>query len=57
MGGPHVDPLPGFRVDPAGEDAPAREHERVRPVPVDDGKFEIAIEGRVGNRLPHIAKI
>ena len=53
MGRPHVDPLLGLRVEPAGENPPAREHERVRAVAVEDGEFEVAVERRVGDRLPH----
>ena len=54
MGWPHVDPLFGFRVDPAGENPVAREHERVRAVTVNDGEFEISVEGRTRDGLPHI---
>ena len=57
VGRPHVDPLVGFRVDPAGENPPAREHERVRAVAVEDGEFEVAVERRVGDRLPHVRLI
>ena len=53
VGRPHVDALFGFRVDPAGENTPAREHERVRALAVEDGEFEVAVERRAGDRLPH----
>jgi hypothetical protein len=36
----------GFCVDPSAEDAPARKHERVRALPVDDRQFKVAIERR-----------
>jgi hypothetical protein len=44
----------GFHVDPAGKNPAAREHERVQAVPVNDGKFEISVEGRTRDGLPHI---
>lgn len=53
MGRPHVDPLFGFRADPAGENPPAREDERVRAITIKNGELEIAVEGRAGDRLPH----
>jgi hypothetical protein len=34
---PYIDPLGGFCFDPPAEDPSAGEHERVRPVVVDDG--------------------
>jgi hypothetical protein len=57
MGRPHVEPLLGLRVDPAGENAPAREYERVRTVTVEDGEFEVAVERRAGDRLPHARNV
>ena len=53
MGRPHVDPLLAFRVDPPGENAPACENERMRPVPIEDSKLEVAVERRGRNGLPH----
>lgn len=52
MGGPHVDAFLGFRLDPAVEDTPAREHKRVRALFVEDGKLDVAIERRCAYRLP-----
>ena len=57
MRGSYVNPLPRFRVDPSGQNPPARENERMRAVPVDDGQFEIAIERRAGNGLPHVQNL
>jgi len=48
-----VDALARQRVHPPIQDAPAGKHEGVRAVPVDDRKLEIAVERRVGDRLPH----
>src|SRR5690348_13360584 len=46
------EPRLGLRVDPSAENAPAREHESVRAVVVDDGQLKVAVERRVGYRLP-----
>jgi hypothetical protein len=35
-----------FRLDPPVEDAAARKDESMRPVLVDDGQLEVAVEGR-----------
>ena len=53
MGRANFDPLAVFRLDPAAEDAPAREDERVRAVVVDDGKLKVLIEGGGACGLPH----
>ena len=50
---PHVQPFLGFRFHPAVENAAARKHQRVRAIVIDDGQFEIAVERRGGNMLPH----
>lgn len=50
---PHVQPFLGLRFHPAVENAAARKHECVRAIIVDDGQFEIAVERRGGNLLPH----
>jgi hypothetical protein len=52
----HVQPFRGRRVHPAAENAPARKHQRMLPVIVDDGQFEIAGKGRSGNFPPHPKK-
>ena len=57
MGRPHVQPFLGFHFHPAVEDAPAREHERVRTVIVDDGQLEVAVERRAGYLLPHCVNL
>ena len=54
MGRADVQPLLGFHLYPTGGDAPAREHECVQAVIVDDGKFEITVEWRGRNVFPHL---
>lgn len=54
MGGVHVHPLLRFGVNPSAQHAPAGKCERVRPVSLYHGKFQVAIERRRHNRLPHI---
>ena len=53
MSGVDVDALVRFRVDPSVEHTAAREDERVRPVFVDHGEFQVFGEGRAGHGLPH----
>lgn len=53
MGRAHVQPLLGFRVHPAAENAPAGKHQRMRPVIVDDGQLKVAGEWRGGDTFPH----
>ena len=53
VGGAHVHPLLGFRLRPSAEYTTAREHESIWTVAIDDGEFEIAVEGRAGDGLPH----
>ena len=48
----HIDPLLGFSIDPATEDASAWEHKRMRAVVTDDSKFKIAVERRRRYCLP-----
>jgi hypothetical protein len=38
---------------PPPKHATAGEHERVWTVAINDGEFEIAVERRIGNALPH----
>ena len=52
MGGVNVDPLLALHLHPAAKDAAAREDKRMRAISVDDGQFEIAVNGRVGYRFP-----
>ena len=49
----HFDPLPGFRFGPPAKHATAWKHECMRTVTIDHGKFQIAVERRDGDRLPH----
>jgi hypothetical protein len=49
---PHADDLLGARSQPATENAPARKHERMRAVIIDDCQLEIAVEGGIRDRLP-----
>ena len=49
----HVDAFLGLRVNPATEDAAAWKHERVNLAGcIEDGQFEVAVEGRTRCRLP-----
>jgi hypothetical protein len=47
-----IDPLPGRRLDPSAENAPAGKDERVRIAPIEHGQFKLAVERRTGDRLP-----
>jgi hypothetical protein len=53
MGRMHVQPFPRQRIGPAVEKAPAGKDQRMRTLLVDDGEFEIAVEGGARYRLPH----
>jgi len=53
MGRPHLDGLLGFGVDPSVRRAAAGEYEDVLALAVDDGEFEVALERRGCNWLPH----
>jgi hypothetical protein len=55
MGWSHVNQLPGFRVDPPPEDAPARKDKSMRTVLAQDGKLQVAIEwcSRYGLPIHH----
>lgn len=53
--GVHVDPLARTCVDPSAEHTTAWKHESMRSVAGDDGELKIAVEGRTGYRLPHVA--
>ena len=46
MGRPNVQPLPGLRIHPTTNDAPAGENQRMGPITVDDSKLNIAVERR-----------
>lgn len=53
-----VDRLVCFGFEPAGEDAAAREYQRVQPFHIENGKFQIAVKGRGRNWLPlHAARL
>ena len=53
MGRPHCYLLLRLRIDPAVQDAPARENERVRAILVDHGQLEVPVERGACDRLPH----
>ena len=53
VGRTHFDPLRGFCLGPSAEHATAGEHERVWTIPIDHGKFQIAVERRGGDWFPH----
>jgi hypothetical protein len=53
MGGANVQSLPGLRIHPSARDTPAREHQRVRALLVDDGKLNVAPKRRAGDIAPH----
>jgi hypothetical protein len=42
MGRTHVQPLLGFSLHPAANNAPARENQGVRDIIIDDGQLKIA---------------
>jgi hypothetical protein len=48
----HINSLSGFRLHPSVQDSTARKHERVRPVVIEVGNFDIAVEWCRGNRPP-----
>jgi hypothetical protein len=48
----HFNPLLGFRVHPAAEDAAAWKRKSVHTVVSNDGQFEVAVEWRGGYWLP-----
>jgi hypothetical protein len=48
----HGNSLLRFHIDPSARNAAARKNQRVRPLLVDDGKFEIAVERGRRYRLP-----
>jgi hypothetical protein len=55
MRGTHLDPLLVGGIHPAAKNAPAREHQRMRAIAVDDRQLEITVEGRSRDWLPHAA--
>lgn len=57
MGGVNVKPLPGFHLHPPLQNTPAGEDERVRAIIVDNGEFQVAVEGSARDRLPHAANL
>ncbi len=52
MRGAHVNALFGFCVNPSVKNAPAGKHQRVYPIIIDDGQFNIAVKRCGGYRLP-----
>jgi hypothetical protein len=55
MGGPHIDPRAGFRIQPAAKRSPAREDEAMLAVPVDHGQLKFAVIWRAGDGFPPCA--
>ena len=57
MGRLNVDPLSGFRFDPAAEDAAACKGERVHAIIIDHGQFKVAVKRRSVYALPLHLKV
>jgi hypothetical protein len=55
MGRPNRDLLLSVRFDPAVQDAPAGENERVWALLVDHGQLQVPVERGGCDRLPHSA--
>jgi hypothetical protein len=53
MGRPDINPLVRFRIHPALGDAAAWKDESVRPIGIDHGELNLAVEWRGRDRLPH----
>jgi hypothetical protein len=53
----HVEPLARLRLHPAADNTPAGEDQRMGALRVEDGQFEIAIEGCCRDFAPHTGKI
>ena len=53
VGRPDVDPGAGLRVHPAAKRAPARKHEAVLAVLIDDGQLEFEVKRRSRYEFPH----
>jgi len=49
----HVDRGSLLRVNPSTQNAPTREHQRVRALRVEDGQLKIPVERGGGDRVPH----
>jgi hypothetical protein len=56
MGRIDIEPLARFPPDPAVGNAPASKYQGVLAMLVDDGKFDLAVEGRGRGGLPHACK-
>jgi hypothetical protein len=54
MGRVDVEPRARLRLHPAAIDPPARKNQGVGAVAIDHGEFEIAVERRAGDGLPHL---
>jgi hypothetical protein len=54
MGRVDIEPRARLRLHPAPHNALARKNQRVRAVAIDHGEFEIAIERRARDGLPHL---
>lgn len=52
MGRVNFDRFPGVRLDPAAQNAAAREDERVDAVAIDDGERQVAIKRSVCYGIP-----
>ena len=53
----HVQPLAAVRIHPARGDTPAGKNQGMRPIPVEDGQFDIAVDRRGRYGVPHQARV
>ena len=53
----HIEPFAALCIGPAGGYAPARKYQSMRPVAIEDGQFDIAVDwcGRYG--VPHFEMV
>jgi len=52
-----IDHFAGLSVNPPTGNAAAWKHERMRAVPIDNGQFEIPVEGCCRYSLPHVTHL
>ena len=50
----HVQPLAAMRIHPARGDAPAGKYQGMRPILIEDGQLDIAVDRRGRYGLPHL---
>jgi hypothetical protein len=49
----HIQPLAALRIHPARGDTPARKYQSMRPILIEDGQFDIAVDRRGRYGVPH----